>query len=48
MLGKEEEGTRWDRLTSGLFFIFIKIVKKKRPSLGPGAAGAEIEFCDIV
>lgn len=37
--------------TSGLFFIFIKIIKKKSPSLGPGAAvgvGAEVDSWDIL
>jgi hypothetical protein len=37
--------------TSGLFFMFIKIVKKKSPSLGPGAAVgvvAEVDSWDIL
>lgn len=29
--------------TSGLFFIFIRIVKKNSPSLGPGAAVGAVE-----
>ena len=43
--GPEMEGT------SGLFFMFIKIVKKKSPSLGPGAAvgvGVEVDSWDIL